>query len=159
MEKFTRTLRGYDPAEVNRFLDRVIKQVSKMVKLIKEKDEQIRLRDKKIMELQKMIHQTNSLREKISRYEKMEDTLNKAIIMAQRTSEQIKTNAIKESETLIENAKNNASRIVNDALREADKANIEADRMRRNIIIYKRKLKELLQSQLNMIEEIEKVNF
>ena len=25
MEKFTRTMRGYDPSEVNRFLDNVIK--------------------------------------------------------------------------------------------------------------------------------------
>ena len=31
MEKFNRTLRGYDPVEVNAFVDKVISQVEKMV--------------------------------------------------------------------------------------------------------------------------------
>ena len=118
MEKFTRTMRGYDPSEVNRFLDNVIKQVDKMVKLIKEKDVQIKLRDKKIMELQMQIRETNKLREKIAQYERMEHTLNRAIVMSQKTSDQIKSNAIRESEIIIDNAKKNASRIVNEALLE-----------------------------------------
>ena len=159
MEKFTKTAYGYDPNEVNRFLDNIIKQVSKMVNLIKEKDEAIRLRDQKILELQKMIAKTNGMREKIAQYERMESTLNKAIIMAQKTSDQIKQSAYRESELLVDNAKKNASRIVNEALMEAEKAEIEANRIRRNIIVYKRKLKDLLQAQLDMIEDIEKVNF
>ena len=159
MEKFKKTAYGYDPNEVNRFLDNIIKQVTKMVNLIKEKDEAIKLRDQKILELQKMIAKTNGMREKIAQYERMESTLNKAIIMAQKTSDQIKQNAYRESEMLVENAKKNASRIVNEALMEAEKAEIEANRIRRNIIVYKRKLKDLLQAQLDMIEDIEKVNF
>ena len=159
MEKFTRTMRGYDPAEVNRFLDNVIKQVDKMVKLIKEKDNAIKIRDQKILALQKSISETNKIKEKLAQYERMEDTLNRAIIMAQKTSDQIKSNAYRESEMLLENAKKNANRIVNEALMQAEKAEIEANRMRKNIIIYKRKLKDLLQSQLDMIEDIEKVNF
>lgn len=159
MEKFTRTMRGYDPAEVNRFLDNVIKQVDKMVKLIKEKDNAIKIRDQKILALQKSMAETNKMKEKLAQYERMEDTLNRAIIMAQKTSDQIKSNAYRESEMLMENAKKNANRIVNEALMQAEKAEIEANRMRRNIIVYKRKLKDLLQSQLDMIEDIEKVNF
>ena len=31
MEKFSRTMRGYDPEEVNNFLDKVINQVETMV--------------------------------------------------------------------------------------------------------------------------------
>ena len=31
MEKFSRTLRGYNPEEVNEFLDNVIKQVEQIV--------------------------------------------------------------------------------------------------------------------------------
>lgn len=159
MEKFTRTMRGYDPAEVNRFLDNVIKQVDKMVKLIKEKDNAIKIRDQKILALQRSISETNKIKEKLAQYERMEDTLNRAIIMAQKTSDQIKSNAYRESEMLMENAKKNANRIVNEALMQAEKAEIEANRMRKNIIVYKRKLKDLLQSQLDMIEDIEKVNF
>lgn len=159
MEKFTRTMRGYDPTEVNRFLDNVIKQVDKMVKLIREKDNAIKIRDQKILALQKSMAETNKMKEKLAQYERMEDTLNRAIIMAQKTSDQIKSNAYRESEMLMENAKKNANRIVNEALMQAEKAEIEANRMRRNIIVYKRKLKDLLQSQLDMIEDIEKVDF
>ena len=36
MEKFNRTLRGYDPEEVNSFLDKVISQVEDMVSEIKD---------------------------------------------------------------------------------------------------------------------------
>ena len=159
MEKFTRTMRGYDPSEVNRFLDSVIKQVDKMVKLIKEKDAAIKARDEKIIILQRQINETNKLRDKIAQYERMEGTLNRAIMMAQKTSDQIKSNAYRESEIILDNAKKNASRIVNEALMEAEKAEVEATRIRRNIIVYKRKLKDLLQAQLAMIEDIEKVNF
>ena len=38
MEKFNRTLRGYDPEEVNAFLDKIINQVEAMVNEMKEKD-------------------------------------------------------------------------------------------------------------------------
>ena len=41
MEKFNRTLRGYDPIEVNQFLDQVIRQVERMVNDIKVKDARI----------------------------------------------------------------------------------------------------------------------
>ena len=41
MEKFNRVVRGYDPNEVNAFLDEVIKKVELMVKDMKEKDRKI----------------------------------------------------------------------------------------------------------------------
>ena len=157
MEKFTRTMRGYDPSEVNRFLDNVIKQVDKMVKLIKEKDAQINLRDKKIMELQMQIRETNKLREKIAQYERMEHTLNRAIVMAQKTSDQIKANAHRESEIILEDAKKNASRIVNESLLRAEKTDMESNMIKRNTNIFKRKLKDILESQLELVEDIEKI--
>ena len=91
MEKFNRTLRGYDPVEVNAFVDQVIGQVEKMVSEGKKKDA-------KINELKSLEAENARLKEKIMQYESMESTLNKAILMAQKTSEQIKLTAIKESE-------------------------------------------------------------
>ena len=41
MEKFNRTLRGYDPEEVNNFLNKVISHVEGMVNEMKEKDTRI----------------------------------------------------------------------------------------------------------------------
>ena len=145
-------LRGYDPEEVNAFLDQVITQVEKMIAEGKEKD-------KKIYELQHLEQENIHLKEKLEQYERMESTLNKAIIMAQKTSEQIKVSAIKESETLIEDAKTNASRIVNEALLRAEKTEMEANMLRRNINVFKRRLKDIIQSQMDAINDIEKVDF
>ena len=152
MEKFNRALRGYDPEEVNPFLNQVITQVEKMIAEGKEKD-------KKIYELQHLEQENIHLKEKLEQYERMESTLNKAIIMAQKTSEQIKVSAIKESETLIDDAKTNASRIVNEALLRAEKTEMEANMLRRNINVFKRRLKDIIQSQMDAINDIEKVDF
>ena len=152
MEKFNRALRGYDPEEVNAFLDQVITQVEKMIAQGKEKD-------KKIEELQHLEEENVRLKEKLEHYERMEGTLNKAIMMAQRTSEQIKVSAIKESETLIEDAKSNASRIVNEALLRAEKTEMEANMLRKNINVFKRRLRDIIQTQMDAINDIEKVDF
>ena len=157
MDKFNRTLRGYDPDEVNKFLDQVIKQVERMIADLKEKDRQIALRDEKIAELTKMVESTSSMRDKLSQYERMEATLNRAIIMAQKTSDQIKANAHRESEIILEDAKRNASRIVNESLLRAEKTDMETNMIKRNTNIFKRKLKDILESQLDLVEDIEKI--
>ena len=152
MEKFTRTLRGYDPVEVNHFIDQVISQVEIMVNDIKSKN-------KKIAELSSLEEENAKLKEKLATYERMEGTLNRAILMAEKTSEQIKLSAHQESETIISDAKRNANRIVNDALLRAEKTEMEADMLRRNITIFKRKLKSIIEAQLDMVNDIEKVDF
>lgn len=152
MEKFNRTLRGYDPVEVNAFVDQVIGQVEKMVS-------EGRAKDAKINELKSLEAENARLKEKLVQYERMENTLNKAILMAQKTSEQIKLNAIKESETILEDAKRNASRIVNESLLRAEKTEMEANMLKRNINIFKRRLRSIIEEQLEMVNDIEKVDF
>lgn len=152
MEKFNRTLRGYDPVEVNAFVDQVINQVEKMVSESKAKDA-------KINELKSLEAENAKLKEKLAQYERMESTLNKAILMAQKTSEQMKMTAIKESETILEDAKRNASRIINEALLRAEKTEMEANMLKRNINIFKRRLRSIIEQQLEMVNDIEKVDF
>ena len=150
MEKFNRTLRGYDPEEVNNFLDKVIGQVEQMVDEIKDKD-------KKIRELESLEKENQLLKEKIVRYERMEHTLNRAIMMAQKTSEQIKINAHKESETVLNDAKMNANRIINEALLKAEKAEQDANTLQRNINIFKRRVKDIVEAQLEVVSELDDV--
>ena len=157
MDKFNRTLRGYDPDEVNQFLDQVISKVENMIAELKEKDRQIALRDEKIAQLTKMVNSTGHMRDKLAQYERIEATLNRAIVMAQKTSDQIKSNAHKESEIILEDAKKNASRIVNESLLKAEKTEMEANMLRRNVSIYKRKLKNIIEAQLELVDDNEKV--
>ena len=150
MEKFNRTLRGYDPIEVNQFLDQVIKHVEKMVNDIKEKDA-------RIAELEVMEEENKKLREKLVQYTRTEETLNKALFMAQKTSDQMRLAAHRESELIVDDAKKNANRIINEALLRAEKTEMEADMLKRNVNVFKRRLKDIEESQLEVIKDIEKV--
>ncbi len=155
----SRTFKNYSPEEIDRFLDQIIKQVERMIEDNKNKNKEIILKDKKIEELEKSLANFRHTEEKLAQYERMESTLNRAIIMAQKTSDQIKTAAHRESEIILEDAKRNASRIVNESLLKAEKTEMEAEMLKRNINTFKRKLKGLIQTQLDMVDDIEKVDF
>ena len=159
MDNNSRTFKNYTPEEIDRFLDQIIKQVEKMIEDNKSKNVEIALKDKRIEELEKIISDSRASLEKLAHYEKLEGTLNRALMMAQKTSDQIKSNAHKESEIILEDAKRNASRIVNESLLKAEKTEMEAEMLRRNINIFKRKLRGLVQAQLDMVDDIDKVDF
>lgn len=152
MEKFNRTAHGYDPEQVNAFLDQIINQVEKIVG-------ELKVRDERILELEEELAKQDGLRERLGQYQRMEDTLNKALFMAQKTSDQIKNNAYRESELIVDEAKKNANRIVNEALLKADKTEMEAATLKRNINIYKRRLAAIIEQQLELVNDIEKVDF
>lgn len=149
MDKFNRALRGYDPNEVNDFLDRVIKQVEVIIESNKQKD-------KKLVELASLAEENAKLKDKLAQYERMESTLNKAILMAQKTSDQMRFQAHQESELILSDAKKNADRIINDALIQAEKTELEANTLKRNISIFKRKIKGIIEAQLEVVDELDK---
>ncbi len=159
----TRTFKNYTPEEIDHFLEQVIAQVERMIEDNKAKSEEIILKDKKIEELQSTLQKVGQnmrpMQERLAQYERMESTLNNAILMAQKTSEQIKSTAVRESEIILEDAKRNASRIVNESLLKSEKAEMEAEALRRNINIFKRKLRGIIEAQLDMVNDIEKVDF
>ena len=159
MKNSERTFKNYTPEEIDKFLNQVIEEVEKMIADGREKNKEIVLKDKKIEELENRLKNVSQLQEKLAHYERMEDTLNRAIIMAQKTSDQIKSSAHKESEIILEDAKRNASRIVNEALLNAEKTEMEANMLRKNINTFKRKLRGIIESQLEIVDDIEKVDF
>lgn len=151
MEKFTRTLRGYDPEEVNAFIDKIINQVETMVGQMKEKDE-------KIEKLEAMEEEYQFLKEKEEQWDRMEETLKRAILMAEKTSEQIRLAAHQERESVITDAKRNASRIVNEALLKAESIEKEANSLKRNVVLFKKRLKDIIETQLELVDDIEKID-
>ncbi|HHT38813.1 MAG TPA: DivIVA domain-containing protein [Mollicutes bacterium] len=145
MEKFSKTLHGYNPKEVNAFLDEIIVQVEKMVKELKSKDE----------EVLNLKQENANLNDQVNRYKAMEMTMNKTIVAAQESGEQIRRIAKQEGDMLLSEARNNANRIISDALLRAEKVEFDASRLRKNISVFKRKLRDLIESQLEVVEEIE----
>ena len=159
MDNNSKTFKNYTPEQVDQFLDQIIKQVERMIVDNKSKNREIALRDKKIEELSKIVANTSHMQEKLAQYERMEGTLNRAIMMAQKTSDQIKSTAHRESEIILNDAKMNASRIVNESLLKAERTEMEAEMLKRNITVFKRKLRGLIEAQLEMVDDIEKVDF
>lgn len=150
-------MRGYDPEEVKKFLDQVIKKVEQMNIDNKNKDIKIKQQEAKIIELSKLFEENQKLKQKLEQYERMESTFNKAIVMAQKTSDQMRLAAHKESETIIEDAKKNANRIVNEALLKAEKTELEANMLTRNVRVFKRKIKDIIEAQLEVVNDLDKV--
>ena len=157
MNTDSKTFKNYTPEEVDHFLDQIIIQVERMIEDNKAKNREIALRDAKIEELTNIVKNTAHIKDKLEQYERMESTLKSAIVMAQRTSDQIKSSAHRESEIILEDAKRNASRIINESLLKAEKADMEAEMLKRNVNIFKRKLRGIIEAQLEMVDDIEKV--
>ena len=142
MKRFSIVEHGYDIDEVNRFIDIVI---GRLEKLNAENASYVA----KIEKLNEQLQNSNQNVD-ISRLEK-------AILAVQETSDRMKELAKEEARMIVEEAKNNASAIVHEALLEAEKAEREKIYMERNIKLYKERMKSLVEGQLNLIEDLDKV--
>lgn len=138
MEKFSTGITGYKKEEVNKFVNDVIKQVEAMIDDLKTKDSQI-----------------SELKNSLEHYKNMENTFNRAILVAEDASNQIKRIARDESASILNEAKKNASRIVNDALIQAEKTQNETIQLKRNVIAFKRRLRTIIEQQLDLVDDIE----
>jgi len=157
MDNNSKQFKNYTPEEVDNFLEQIIIQVERMIEDNKSKNKEIALKDAKIEQLTKIVANQRNMQEKIAQYERMEGTLKSAIVMAQRTSDQIKSTAHRESEIILEDAKRNASRIVNESLLKAEKTEMEAEMLKKNINIFKRRLRAIVEAQLEMVDDIDKI--
>lgn len=134
-KEFSRGFRGYDEDEVNEFLDQVIK------------DYEIVIRDKKGLE-----EKVEQLTDKLSHFTNIENTLNKSILVAQETAEEVKSNANKESKLILKEAEKNADRIINESLSKSRQVSIEVEELKKQAKVFRTRLKMLLEAQLDMIQ-------
>ncbi len=150
MKKFSRTLHGYNPDEVNEFLDEIIAKVEKMVESNRQKNEEILFLKNELNKVK-----NTDMIDKANKFDELQSTLNKAIVMAEDTGEHIRRVAKQERDLILEEAKKNASIIINDALVRSEKIEYEASLLRKNIVLFKRKLKNNLEEQLKLVDDIE----
>ncbi|MDQ0253800.1 cell division initiation protein [Evansella vedderi] len=134
-KEFTRGFRGYDEDEVNEFLDQVIK------------DYELVIREKK-----ELFDRVNELEEKLGHFSNIETTLNKSILIAQETAEDVKRNAEKEAKLIIKESEKNADRIINEALSKSRKIALEIEELKKQASVYRTRFRMLLQAQLEMLE-------
>ena len=116
MDKFHLETNGYSRSEVNKFIDDVIANTESMIKRVKTQQVEI-----------------NNLKEELVRYKRMEETLKGSMYKAEEASTNIKKQAMDEGKIIVEEARKNASRIVNDALLRAERIELKADVLERNV--------------------------
>ena len=138
MDKFNYEANGYNRAEVNKFVTDVIKETEGIIKKCKDQKKEIA-----------------DLKDKLSHYEDLENTLKQSLINAEKTADNVKRLAREEADIIISDAKHNASRIVGESLLKARKIENEADTLEKNVKIFKRKLKIIVEQQMAVVEEIE----
>ena len=137
MRKFNTSISGYNKIEVNNFVNDVTQEYESMINKLKQQDQEI-----------------ENLKKELVKYQNMEQTLNRALVVAEDASNQIKRVARDEAKGVIEDAKRNASRIVNDALLKADKIEQDAETLKRRVVIFKRRLRSVVDEQIEFIDSI-----
>jgi len=134
-KEFSSKFRGYDEDDVNEFLDQIVK------------DYEIVIREKKNLE-----EQVTLLEEKLGHFTNIEETLNKTILVAQETAEEVKGNAMKESKLIIKEAEKNADRIINESLSKSRRISMDVEELKKQAKVFRTRLKMLVEAQLEMID-------
>ncbi len=130
MRKFSTSLNGYNKDEVNDFIIKYTREYESLLNKLKSKDQEL------------------------TKYRNLENTLNKTILIAEDTSNQMKKLAKEEVQTILGTAKKDASRIVNEALIKYQEIENDAEELKRRVINFKRKFKQAIETEQEVINEI-----
>lgn len=139
-KKFSKkTLNGYNPEEVDDFLDELMGDYEKIYRQSSEDRKQI-----------------DDLTSKLEHYNQIESTLQNTLLMAQSASDEVKKAAEKQAETILKEAENKARESTFGLEQEITEKKKELENVKKQFDVYKAKMESLLISQLELIKEINK---
>ena len=130
---------GYSVEDVDDFLDELTAEYSKNYK--------------EVSELRAKVEELNN---SLVQYKTIESTLQNTLVMAQTTAEEVKNVAKQKADQIIEEAKANAQKQVDELNNEILLKQKELDDVKKQFDIYKAKMESLLISQLELIKDINK---
>jgi cell division initiation protein len=131
-------MRGFDPVEVEAFLEMVADEYESLIKGRKELTSHI-----------------NKLEQRVAEVDRMEEQLQRALVEAQQTSTKTHEHSRKESDLLIREAELKAGKILEDSRREAANMKKELNLLKYQKTSFISRLKQLLSSQLELIRVLE----
>ncbi len=134
-KEFSVSIRGFNREEVNEFLDKIMKEYEKIIKDNSELKEKI-----------------DNLEDKLLHYQKIEETLQKAIVIAQDTAEEVKRNASKEAEIIVREAEKDSSKIIEEARFKASRILAEHEDLHKQVQIFKMRFRSMVEAQLSFLE-------
>jgi len=140
MKRFSIVENGYDIDEVNRFIDIVIGRLEKLN-----------------AENAAYVAKIDKLNLKLQESKPNEDKLEKAILAVQETADRMREVSREEARIIVEEAKNNANSIVHEALVRAERIEHDSMVLEKNMKAYKERVKSLLEAQLRIAEDLDKI--
>lgn len=136
-KEFPTKFRGYDPDAVDEFLDQIIREFEALIK------ENASLKD-----------HMESLNLKLEQYRNLEETINKTLVVAQDTAEEIKENARREADLVIQEARLQAERIMEAGQAKARRIFEENADLTRVAYMLRTQVRATLQAQLEALDNI-----
>lgn len=137
-KKFSSSFSGYSKADVNLFMKEILVTYEKMYK------ENIEMKDK-----------INMLNEGIQYYKTIEETLQKTLLMAEKTAEDTKSAARQKADAIEKEAEIKASKVIQEAKEKVQSINFMRESMVKAYDANKIQIKQFLQAQLEMITKNE----
>lgn len=137
-KEFRKTLRGFDPDEVDEFLNQIADSYEEMYK------ENSTLKEKNTI-----------LKEKIEHYAHIEETIQNTLVLAQNAADQAKQSAKKEAELMIKNANDSAQKIIDKANEDVVKINSDYDKIKQEFIKFRSKYRTFINAQMDMFNSLE----
>ncbi|MDQ6943718.1 MAG: DivIVA domain-containing protein [Candidatus Eremiobacteraeota bacterium] len=134
-KEFKKSLQGYDRNEVNEFLDEIIET----------------LEDENTMRTA-LQGEIAELRERLSHFKTMEESLQSTLLLATRTADEVKAAAHKEADLIKQEARLTAEREISALSARIEESRREADRHQDTAEKAKSELRSLLMSHLSLIE-------
>lgn len=138
-KEFKRGLRGYNPEEVDEFLDEVIENYEQLYK-----------------DNSKLKEKVTIANEQIEHYKKIESTIQNTLLLAQNAADQAKTSAEKEADIVVKNANETAQKILDKAHNDVLELNDEYESMKQEFIKFRAKFRNFMNTQLQTFDDLEK---
>ena len=133
---------GYNKNEVNEFISNVTNEYESMLDKLKQTNE----------EMKKLRDDNSKLESQLEQYKNIEGTLRRTLVLAEESNQTIRKSANDESQAIVEDAKKNASRIINDALLKAQKIQDDADAIKRDTIVYRNRVMNIIKEQKELLD-------
>ena len=140
---------GYNKNEVNEFISNVTNEYESMLDKLKQTNE----------EMKKLRDDNSKLESQLEQYKNIEGTLRRTLVLAEESNQTIRKSANDESQAIVEDAKKNASRIINDALLKAKKIQDDADAIKRDTIVYRNRVMNIIKEQKELLDKYDDIEY
>ena len=148
-KQFNNKLRGYNPEEVDKFLDEVAATITDLTNQNRE-----------------LTDENKASQQQLKYFTELKDSLNKSILVAQEAADKVKNNAKREAEITVREAQKQATDIVSEANDKANqvveasandtrKLTTETNDLKKQTRIFRQRLQVMLESQLEVVKSDE----